>query len=77
MKKIIYMFILIFMFIGIANAEQCIVVSGTGEEIGDEVNCGGEYFYVIDHDGTNTKLLAKYNLLAGRNYIQIILREIE
>lgn len=74
-RKLIYLIMLLSFFVSIVKAEQCLVVSGTGEEIGDEVNCGGEYFYVIDHDGTNTKLLAKYNLLAGRNYIQIILRE--
>ena len=75
MKKVIYTFILIFMFIGIVNAAQCVAINGNGENIGDEIDCGGEHFYVLDVDGDNVKLFAKYNLLAGRNYSQLVLNE--
>ena len=68
MKKIIlFTFIVLFALIGIVSAKQCTVVSGTGKEIGDEITCGKEHFYIIENDETNTKLLSKYNLYVGRN----------
>lgn len=42
-------------------------VKGNGTDIGDVITCGGEEFYVISNDGTNIKMLAKYNLYVG-NY---------
>lgn len=70
-KKIIFIIALFFMFIGITNAEKCTVISGTGSNIGDEIACGTEHFYVIENDGTNIKMLAKYNLYVGANYDKI------
>lgn len=71
MKKILYTIMLFLICIGITNAAKCNVVSGTGKNIGDEIACGTEHFYVISNDGTNVKMLAKYNLLAGMSYSKI------
>lgn len=71
MKKILYTIMLFLICIGVTNAAKCNVVSGTGKNIGDEIACGTEHFYVISNDGTNVKMLAKYNLLAGMSYSRI------
>ena len=71
MKKILYTIMLFLICIGITNAAKCNVVSGTGKNIGDEIACGTEHFYVISNDGTNVKMLSKYNLLAGMSYERI------
>ena len=71
MKKILYTIMLFLICIGITNAAKCTVVTGSGKNIGDEIACGTEHFYVISNDGTNLKMLAKYNLLSGSDYIYI------
>lgn len=71
MKKTLYTIMLFLVCIGITNAAKCNVVSGTGKNIGDEIACGTEHFYVISNDGTNVKMLSKYNLLAGMSYERI------
>ena len=45
--------------------QSCKVISGTGKNLGDEIDCGGERFYVLTNDGTDIKMLAKYNLHTG------------
>lgn len=41
-------------------------VNGNGvADIGDEVTCDSESFYVYDNTGDNLKMLAKYNLYVG------------
>lgn len=50
------------------ETEKCVVVSGTGSNIGDEIKCGKEEFYVVENDGVNVKMMSKYNLLIGENY---------
>ena len=64
MKKGLFFVLVLLLIPIIANAEEgyCTIISGTGKDIGDEIACGTEHFYVIDNDGTNTKMLAKYNL---------------
>ena len=71
MKKILYTIMLFLICIGITNAAKCNVVSGTGKNTGDEIACGTEHFYVISNDGTNVKMLSKYNLLVGTNLERI------
>ena len=44
---------------------KCEVVTGTGTNIGDEVSCSGEHFYVIGKTDKGIQLLAKYNLNTG------------
>lgn len=70
MKKGLFFVLVLLLIPIIANAEEgyCTIISGTGKDIGDEIACGTEHFYVIDNDGTNTKMLAKYNLYVGYNY---------
>ncbi len=74
MKKILFGIICLFLSITLVEAkEYCEVVSGNGKDIGSEIACGTEHFYVIDNDGTNTKMLAKYNLYVGANFNKIVL----
>lgn len=40
----------------------CQTVRGDGTGVGDEISCSGENFYVIENDGANIIMLAKYNL---------------
>ena len=65
MKKIIIFILLLFTFVGITNAKECTVVKGTGENIGDEIECAKEHFYVIGKDNNNVRLMSKYNLLTN------------
>ena len=72
MKKILFGIICLFLSITLVEAkEYCTVVSGNGKDIGSEIACGDEHFYVIDNDGTNTKMLAKYNLYVGLEINQV------
>jgi len=68
MKKLFFTLLCMICFIGIASAKTCTIVSGDGTNIGDEIDCAGERFYVIDNDGENIKTLAKYNLIGGHYY---------
>ena len=79
MKKKILMIILCIMFIPVlVNAkDNCTVVSGNGENIGDEIKCGTESFYIVKNDGDNLSLLAKYNLLVGDKIDYFDLDEIQ
>ena len=66
MKKYVLFIIVLLLSITQVNAkEQCTVLSGTGKNVGDEIACGDEYFYVIDSNSTSIKMLAKYNLYVG------------
>lgn len=47
------------------------LVSGDGTNIGDELDVGGEHFYVVSNNGTEAVLLAKYNLEVGSNCINV------
>lgn len=71
MKKIILIIYLFFISISVTNAAACKVVTGDGTNIGDEIQCGTENFYVISNDGANIKMLAKYNLYVGNTYYRI------
>ena len=63
MKKILFAILLLIPFL--VYAENCEVVTGTGKDIGDEIKCGTENFYLIEYNGTQTKMVAKYNLFVG------------
>ena len=66
MKKYILFIIVLLLSITQVNAkEYCTVLSGTGKNVGDEITCGDEHFYVIDSNSTNIKMLSKYNLYVG------------
>ena len=63
MKKILFV-ILMMMCIPfyVSAKEYCKVVSGNGKDIGSEIACGTEHFYIIDSNEDEIKMLAKYNL---------------
>ena len=68
MKKIILLILLFMMFTPfIVKAKECCkVVSGNGKDIGSEIACGTEHFYVVDSSNDEIKMLAKYNLNIGK-----------
>lgn len=52
----------------VVNAkEYCKVVSGNGKDIGSEIACGSEHFYIVNVNKDEVKMLAKYNLYIGYN----------
>jgi len=63
---IILMYLISFTLnISFVKAESCIDLTSDNKEIGDEIACGDEHFYIISNDGENVKMLAKYNLNVG------------
>jgi len=54
--------------ISIVNAEKCTLISGNGTDIGSEIDCAGERFYIIESTDENIKMLSKYNLYVGTKY---------
>ena len=77
MKKFILSIILFMMFIPvIANAkEYCTVVSGNGKDIGSEIACGTENFYIIGNNESSIRLIAKYNLDIGYEYNKVVMSQ--
>ena len=65
MKKILFFFIMLFLSIGVVSAKKCTIVSGTGNDIGDEIDCAGEPFRIASTSDEEVVLYAKYNLLVG------------
>lgn len=47
------------------KTSSCYVLDGDGTNVGDEIACGNEEFYVISRTSTETTMLAKYNLNVG------------
>ena len=72
MKKMFFLILCFLLAVTVAEAKKnCEVVSGNTKDIGSEIACGDEHFYIIDNDGENIKLLAKYNLYVGLEINQI------
>ena len=46
-------------------SKLCEIVSGNGKDVGSEIKCGTEHFYVLDNSKDEIKMLAKYNLYGG------------
>ncbi len=73
MKKTILFIIMLILIIPVSvnagqrNSNKCKAITGDGTQIGDEIVCGDEHFYVIEYDGANVRMLSKYNLLSGIN----------
>ncbi len=69
MKNKLYLLLLLLIIPFYASAADtgahCDVIKGTGNDIGDEIECAGEHFYIIDKANNKTRMLAKYNLLNG------------
>ncbi len=71
MKKIIFVITIFIFNLSISNAASCIVISGDGINIGDEIKCDTEYFYVLSNNDEEVRMLAKYNLMVGRTLHKI------
>lgn len=65
MKKIFILLFFLFFPIFVFAKEDCTVVSGNGRNIGDEIKCGTESFYIVFVDLDNVYMLSKYNLFVG------------
>ncbi len=50
----------------------CEIIKGSGLNLGDEIRCGAEEFYVISNDGNQVEMLAKYNLMVGRTFDKVM-----
>ncbi len=76
-KKIFFVLITaLFMLPVLVSAkEYCTVVSGNGKDIGSEIDCKGEHFYIIDNDDNNVRMIAKYNLDYGSEYDRVVVSE--
>ena len=66
-KKLLFLIITFFMIFSVCKANECSVISGTGKEIGDEIDCSGERFYIVRDNGNTISAIAKYNLNVGDN----------
>lgn len=69
MKKLKYLLLAILFIPIMVNAkESCTVVSGNGKDIGSEISCGGENFYIVENKENTIKMMSKYNLDVGLIY---------
>ncbi len=76
MKKLKYfLLVVLFLPIMVSAKEYCTVVSGNGKDIGSEISCGGENFYIINNEGETLKLLSKYNLDTGFVFEEVVVSE--
>lgn len=64
-RRVMLVLLALFIFPSFVNAKTCTVVSGTGNDIGDEIACGSEHFYILKKDDNTVKMLSKYNLYVG------------
>ena len=66
-KKIRIIIFLFFLFIpfNVEAKEYCEIISGNGNELGSEIACGSEHFYVLSSNDNEVRMLAKYNLYTG------------
>lgn len=51
-----------------SGTSSCKIISGTGYNLGDEIKCGTEEFYVVKSTDEEITMLAKYNLYVGKEY---------
>lgn len=65
MKKVLFTLCLFLFPLLVSAKEYCTIVSGNGNNIGDEIKCGTESFYIVSSDKDKISLLAKYNLFIG------------
>ena len=69
MKKINYL-LLFLLWPCFILADECKIISETCANIGDEITCGSENFYVLSNDGNKIDMLSKYNLYVGYDVIK-------
>ena len=65
MKKISIFIVFLCIPLLVNAKEYCKVVSGSGKNLGDEIVCGTEHFYVLSNENDEIKMFAKYNLYTG------------
>ena len=66
MKKYIMFFLIVLLIpFAVTAKEYCKVINGNGKELGSEIACGSEHFYIINSNNDEIKMLAKYNLKVG------------
>ena len=66
MKKFLWiMLCLMFIPLFVDAKEYCSIVKGSGKDIGDEIKCGTESFYIVYSGQNEISMLAKYNLFVG------------
>ena len=66
MKKKLFVLITFLILPFMVDAkEYCKVVRGNGKDIGSEIACGTEHFYIVNANQDEVKMLAKYNLYTG------------
>ena len=77
MKKLILPILLFMMFMpSIVNAkEYCTIVSGNGKDIGSEIACGEEHFFIVGNKNDSIRMIAKYNLDMGYEYNKVIMSQ--
>ena len=67
MRRIILLLVLFMSLfpVTIYAKENCKVVSGNGKDLGSEIACDTEHFYILESNDEEIKALAKYNLYTG------------
>ena len=50
---------------------SCKYIKGNGENIGDEIACGTEHFYVLSKTNNQIRMLSKYNLNTGVSIFKV------
>jgi hypothetical protein len=55
--------------------EPCSIVKGSGYQIGDEIECAGDNFYLLSNDNGTITMLSKYNLMYGEIYGEVVVDE--
>ena len=71
-KLLLFCFFLLFPLM-VKAKESCTVISGNGKDIGSEIACGSEHFYIIENKNNSLKMLSKYNLYVGTNFDKMVL----
>lgn len=75
-KIIILTIFLFIVFTPVVSAkEMCTVISGNGKDLGSEVKCGTESFYVLENKNNKITMLTKYNLYVGDKIDYIAINE--
>jgi len=55
--------------------EPCSIVKGSGFQIGDEIECAGDNFYLLSNNNGTITMLSKYNLMDGEVYGEVVVDE--
>ena len=71
-KHVLFILFLVLFLPFVVNAkEYCLVISGNGKDIGSEIACGNEHFYILSSNENEIRMLSKYNLNVGDSILKI------